>query len=54
VKNISLEFDRAENRELYAQEQWMADTIAALEAKIMRQGYDVDELTVLRARCGLK
>lgn len=52
--NFSLAFDREENRQLYAQERWMADVIADLEDKLLAKGYDAIAIRQLRAQCGMK
>lgn len=52
--NFSLAFDREENRQLYAQERWMADVIADLEDKLLAKGYDAVAIRALRAQCGMK
>jgi hypothetical protein len=54
IKSLNLEFDRIENRHLYAQEHWMAETITYLEDQILQQGLDMNELKDLRKKCGFK
>ncbi|XP_052864413.1 uncharacterized protein LOC128271022 [Anopheles cruzii] len=54
LMNISLEFDRSENRHLYLQERWLTSLIYDLEDKAMQKGVDAYMLRKLRADCGFQ
>ncbi|XP_058057932.1 uncharacterized protein LOC131208993 [Anopheles bellator] len=54
LMNISLEFDRSENRHLYLQERWLTSLIYELEDKAMQKGVDAYMLRKLRADCGFQ
>ncbi|XP_035795792.1 uncharacterized protein LOC118468741 [Anopheles albimanus] len=54
LMNISLEYDRQENRELFLQERWLTNFIFELEDKALQQGIDTQVLRKLRADCGFQ
>ncbi|XP_050089668.1 uncharacterized protein LOC126573527 [Anopheles aquasalis] len=54
LMNISLEYDRQENRELFMQERWLTNLIFELEDKALQQGIDTQVLRKLRADCGFQ
>ncbi|XP_049538092.1 uncharacterized protein LOC125952583 [Anopheles darlingi] len=54
LMNISLEYDRQENRQLFMQERWLTNLIFELEDKALQQGIDTQVLRKLRADCGFQ
>lgn len=54
LMNLSLAFDKDENRDLYLQEKWLKEMIADLEGKLLERNFDMDKLREIRASCGFK
>lgn len=54
LMNLSLTFDKEENRDLYLQEKWLNEIIADLEGKLLERNFDVEKLREIRASCGFK
>uniref|UniRef100_A0A182LSA9 BZIP domain-containing protein n=1 Tax=Anopheles culicifacies TaxID=139723 RepID=A0A182LSA9_9DIPT len=54
MMNISLEFDRVENRHLYMEERRLQDLILELEQKALSSGIDSQIVQTLRSSCGFQ
>ncbi|XP_053665661.1 uncharacterized protein LOC128714806 [Anopheles marshallii] len=54
LMNISLEFDRVENRHLYMEERRLRDLILELEAKALSNGINPKVVQSLRSSCGFQ
>lgn len=54
LMNLSLAFDKDENRDLYLQEKWLNEIIGDLEGKLLGRNFDMDKLREIRATCGFK
>lgn len=54
MMNISLEFDRVENRHLYMEERRLRDLILELEQKALSSGIDAQVVQILRSSCGFQ
>ncbi|XP_035916239.1 uncharacterized protein LOC118513951 isoform X2 [Anopheles stephensi] len=52
--NISLEFDRMENRQLYMEERRLTNIIMELEEKALNRGVDAQVVQKLRSSCGFQ
>uniref|UniRef100_A0A182W7M7 BZIP domain-containing protein n=1 Tax=Anopheles minimus TaxID=112268 RepID=A0A182W7M7_9DIPT len=54
MMNISLEFDRVENRHLSMEERRLRDLILELEEKALSSGIDAQVVQMLRSSCGFQ